>query len=87
MSSHTMQAVYLCCDGCKTELGVDGRFRSALEARAAGYAEGWRFPPALRKNGALSLNTHDVCPACIPGWEPREYVGVGNQYRRPGEGS
>lgn len=87
MSSHTMQAVYLACDGCRAEIGVDGRYRSAMEARAGAYAEGWRFPNALRKNGTPSQNTHDVCPTCIGEWQPREYVATDRQYRRPEAGS
>jgi hypothetical protein len=78
-----MQAVYLVCDGCAAECGPDGRFRSAIEARAGAYADGWRFPAALTARGAQGSRTHDVCPACVPDWRPREYEGVSKQYRRP----
>jgi hypothetical protein len=82
MASHTMQAVYLLCDGCGKALGEDGRFRSAVEARAGAYAEGWRYPPSITPRGKPGNRTHDVCAECISEWVPREYVAHG-QYRLP----
>lgn len=87
MSSHTMQAVYLVCDGCQVEHGGDGRFRSAMEARAGSYVDGWRFPAAIKGNGDPSGRSHDVCPACIGSWQPRPFEGVTKQYRQPQTGT
>jgi hypothetical protein len=76
-----MQAVVLACDGCSTELGTDGQFRTAMDARAAAYAAGWRFVAKLKKDGqpagGLSpTNTSDVCPKCLPTFRP-QYRGEG----------
>lgn len=65
-----MQAVVLICDGCQTEIGNGGEYRSAMDARAAAYAAGWRFPPKVKANGTASAVTSDVCPDCEPGWQP-----------------
>ena len=81
-----MQAVYLVCDGCDTEIGADGRFRSAAEARAGAYVEGWRFPQALTSRGLLGTRSNDVCPECITGWTPQEFRGTrptGGKQHRP----
>ena len=85
MSTQTTQAVILICDECGAELGTDGRFRSAMDARCGAYAEGWRFPPVLTKTGAESRQTHDACPDCAPTWVPRGSLGYRPQYRKVSE--
>lgn len=71
MSTLAMTRYLLECDGCQTTMGTEsGGLRSALEARAAAYSEGWRFPPQLRADGTLGVNASDVCPKCIDGWTP-----------------
>lgn len=86
MSAEIMQAVVLCCDGCERSLGDDGRFRTSMEARAAAFSEGWRFPPKMKKNGQLSSgtgsrNTSDVCPDCLPSWEHKPMYDGLNKHR------
>jgi hypothetical protein len=83
-----MQAVILICDECGSELGADGRFRSAMEARAAAYGAGWRFPPALSSSGSEGSRSHDACPDCAPTWRPRQFTRAGHkQYREIGGAS
>lgn len=62
---------FLVCAGCKAEHGPPAGHSSAVEARAAAYADGWRFLPRVRASGAVSMETDDVCPYCIEGWTPR----------------
>lgn len=62
---------FLVCAGCKEEHGLPDGHRSAVEARAAAYTDGWRFVPRVRVTGRVSMETDDVCPACVDGWTPR----------------
>lgn len=73
----------LVCDGCKATHGAPEGFNSAVEARAAAYAAGWRFPPRVRATGAVSAQTNDVCPSCIGEWMPkRAHDSWANRERR-----
>lgn len=80
-----MQAVILICDGCYKELGSNGEYRSAMEARAAAYGRGWRFPPTVRANGTEGGRVSDACPDCIGNWTPKpahsSQIPAGKQYR------
>lgn len=69
MSARQVYQLILCCDGCGAELA---KVDSATEARAIGYTEGWRYPRRLLTNGKSGVRTDDVCPACLPGWTPRQ---------------
>lgn len=66
------------CDGCKVVFGDDGH-ASPIEARAAAYAAGWRFPAKLTSKGTPSNVVSDVCPDCGPAWEPQQWRGTGRQ--------
>ncbi|MFC9973623.1 hypothetical protein ACFVH6_22280 [Spirillospora sp. NPDC127200] len=64
--------VVLECDGCQTVFGAPYGCVNAMEARGAAYAEGWRFPSLInRDNGKPMSASSDVCPTCVPGWEPK----------------
>jgi hypothetical protein len=60
------------CDGCKAIFAAPMGHISPMEARAAAYADGWRFPNLVNKHGETTNQTSDACPECIPTWEPRE---------------
>jgi hypothetical protein len=65
--------VVLECEGCKAILGTPLGFPNTTEARAAAYNDGWRFPNRVNEQGeTVAKTTNDVCPECIPGWEPRQ---------------
>lgn len=81
MSGRTITRYVLACDGCGKEMP---EAQSATEARAAGYSDGWRFPPQAKADGSTSSNASDVCPACLPGWttQPTRRRGPGNPSKR-----
>lgn len=61
---------------------LDPTFSSPIEARAAAYSEGWRFPAKLLgDHGPSPTQVNDVCPVCVAGFEP-EYVVNPHQSRR-----
>lgn len=61
------------CDGCHARHGEpDGR-PSVAAARAAAYADGWRFPAMVLASGKPSSSSSDVCPTCIPSWTPARW--------------
>lgn len=70
MSIYTVSTAVLKCDGCGATHGEGCSLRSATEARASAYTEGWRFPPKVNAAGNPSVTTSDVCPACLPEWKP-----------------
>ncbi|MEU3162931.1 hypothetical protein [Streptosporangium sp. NPDC006930] len=75
MSGRTVTRYRLLCDGCEAIVpgSHNGEFESAIEARGAAYAAGWRFPPRLRVNGRAKVKeVSDVCPECLPTWEPQQ---------------
>jgi hypothetical protein len=73
MSTEAMTRYVLVCDGCGAKHSqADGGHRSAIEARAAAYSDGWRFPPHVRKGGKPGSTTSDACPECLPNWTPQE---------------
>lgn len=81
VGSRTITSVILICDGCRVEL--PGEHRTGIEARAAAYSEGWRFPARLRAKGADGTRASDVCPTCLPSWQPqRRGEGAGSGNRR-----
>lgn len=57
------------CDGCGAHHSET--HDSILEARAAAYAAGWRYPARYKASGSNSRETDDVCPACVAEWKPR----------------
>lgn len=71
MATRTLSYRILVCDGCEKEFGRAMNFASLIEARAAAYGEGWRFPPRVRTTGAEAKQVSDVCPGCVPGWRER----------------
>jgi hypothetical protein len=68
----TVTRIVLECDGCGATFGGPIGQANPMEARAAAYAEGWRFPNRVGRDGGLVSSTNDACPACSPTWEPRE---------------
>ncbi|WP_150232247.1 hypothetical protein [Streptomyces filamentosus] len=68
------------CDGCQARHGEpDGR-RTSDEARAAAYADGWRFPAMIKSNGKPGASVSDVCPACITDWAPVRWGASRSRY-------
>lgn len=70
MAALQINSVILRCDGCETTLNDGASFASTTEARAAAYHAGWRFPSMLTTSGKPSQRGSDVCPQCLPGWQP-----------------
>jgi hypothetical protein len=70
MAALSFQRYLVECDGCQNRHGEpDGR-RTSEEARAAAYADGWRFPAMVKSDGKPGASTSDVCPKCVPNWTP-----------------
>jgi hypothetical protein len=69
MATRTISYHTLVCDGCEKPFGRDTHYASVIEARAAAYGEGWRFPERYKVSGGESKSVNDVCPACEPTWE------------------
>jgi hypothetical protein len=70
MAGKTITRYLLTCDGCGLQRGTKGEYENAMEARAAAYSDGWRFPGKVRMNGETSARSCDVCPACLPTFDP-----------------
>jgi hypothetical protein len=51
-------------------LGDDGSFPTAMEARAAAYSKGWRFPQRIAESSKPNARTYDICADCHPTWPP-----------------
>ncbi|MEA5366045.1 hypothetical protein VA596_41410 [Amycolatopsis sp., V23-08] len=70
MAALTFQLTVISCDGgeCEAVFGTPDGFLSAMDARAAAYAAGWRFPNHTTRSGNAARTTSDVCPVCVPGW-------------------
>ncbi len=81
MATRTISYHTLVCDGCKTCFGADTYYASVIEARAAAFADGWRFPERYKTSGGQSKTVNDVCPQCLPTWErqPAPNVWAGRQ--------
>lgn len=65
------------CDGSHEEpvQFLDPTFSSAIEARAAAYAVGWRFPPKrLGDHSDSPTQVSDVCPDCTGDFDPQYVV-------------
>lgn len=84
----TKQRTYytVTCDGTRHEdqplTFADPTYQSAIEARAAAYGAGWRFPAKILADGTQSpTQVSDVCPDCIDGFEP-EKAFAANEGRR-----
>lgn len=72
MSTVKITRSVLECDGCTAVFGAPKGFVSQMEARAAAYAERWRFPHVIDpRTGNNRPTCSDVCPECIGDWEPR----------------
>lgn len=69
MATRTVSFHTLVCDGCGAQFGMDTLYASTIEARAAAYAAGRRFPERYRARGGESKTVNDVCPTCEPGWQ------------------
>lgn len=59
-------------DGCGATFGGPVGMLNPMEARAAAWAAGWRFPNRLGRSGEPIAVTSDACPVCAPDWKPRE---------------
>ena len=86
MATRTISYHTLVCDGCGLQFGTDIHYASVIEARAAAYGDGWRFPEKVRQTRAASKSVSDVCPVCIEGWE-RQPAPDPWKNRRKGGGS
>jgi hypothetical protein len=64
--------IVLECDGCGETFGGPIGLMNPMEARAAAYAHGWRFPNRINRHGELISSTNDACPACATTWQPKE---------------
>lgn len=73
MSARTLTFTALVCDGCGTDIDglQSGGYDNVMEARAAAYGLGWRFPNRINEAGRTIKNTSDVCPNCIGDWKPQ----------------
>lgn len=71
MATRTISFHTLVCDGCSKQIGkgLEEPYGSVIEARAAAYAAGWRFPERYRARGGESKTVSDVCPDCLPTWQ------------------
>lgn len=74
MTAHTITIIVLECDGCDATIGTDAHYENALEARAAAYHEGWRFPNKTNSAGKTIKRNSDVGPKCAPTWQPEAVV-------------
>lgn len=84
MSAKARTFYTVTCDGnhASPVQFLDPTFSSSIEARAAAYAEGWRFPSKLTSDGSPSPSqVSDVCPDCGPDFAP-QYVVNPHQGRR-----
>jgi hypothetical protein len=81
MSGKTITKYVLACDGCASEMP---EAQTAIEARGAAYAAGWRFPPQTKADGSPSSTASDVCPDCLPTWrvQPSRRRGPGQPSER-----
>jgi len=75
MSALTFYRYIIECDGCEARHGEPNGRRSAAAARAAAYADGWRFPAMVLASGKPGASTSDVCPACVQNWTPVRWGG------------
>lgn len=75
MSALQVSTVVIECDGCGLRYGIGDALRSAMEARAAAYGNGWRYPPMVDFKGNPGAMTNDVCPTCITEWTPKRKHG------------
>lgn len=71
MGSLTIVRYLIECDGCQAKFGTREGFENLMEARAAAYAEGWRFPAQVGAKGQTIATFSDACPACVPEWKPQ----------------
>jgi hypothetical protein len=69
MATRTISFHTLVCDGCQAQFGADVQYASVIEARAAAYGAGWRFPERVKATRGESKTVNDVCPTCAPGWQ------------------
>jgi len=78
VSTLNFSRIVLVCDGCQKRHGDPHGHNSAQEARIAAYTDGWRFPATVRADGSPGSAACDVCPDCMPTWQPQHY------HARPG---
>ncbi|GGK18281.1 hypothetical protein GCM10011583_57700 [Streptomyces camponoticapitis] len=82
MSTLNFTRIILRCDGCLKRHGDPHGHGSAREARVAAYIDGWRFPSTARADGSPGSGSSDVCPDCLPTWEPQGYLARPSRSRR-----
>ena len=70
MATRVINFHTLICDGCEKTFGTTTQY-SIIEARAAAYGAGWRFPERVRATVGESKTVNDVCPSCAPDWKPQ----------------
>lgn len=70
MSARAITRTVLECDGCGSRIGTAAEYENVMEARASAYNLGWRFPNKVNTDGKVMKHISDVCPACLPQWNP-----------------
>lgn len=81
MSGRQITYFILVCDGCKTELEQQ---LTSKEARGLAYSLGWRYPPRITTRGDLAKESSDVCPECLPDWQPAPISNRGGRHKKDG---
>lgn len=87
MSTKARTFYTVTCDGNheKPVQFLDPTFASAIEARAAAYNEGWRFPAKLLGDDSPSpTQVSDACPDCAEDFAQQHVVNphTGRRQRR-----
>ena len=70
MSLEPRHMVALACEGCGQRFHDGELFTSGNQARAVAYGDGWQFVHKVTALGRVSSQTSDVCPTCVPKFQP-----------------
>lgn len=81
MSGKIVTRYVMTCDGgCGATFGANCEYPTAAESRNAAAEQGWAVVPKLKSNGKPvrlpatlrgSQYFDDVCPGCLPAFQPR----------------
>jgi hypothetical protein len=90
MSGKQLRRFMLTCDGCTGTLGEDCQYESASAARRDAIDRGWTMVPKRRSNGHPGApgdpdrpwGGFDICPDCLPSFEPGFNSMVGTRAGR-----
>lgn len=55
-----VKEIFLMCDGCHRNFGIDNRHRTVYEHRKAARKEGWKF-----------TMHRDLCESCVKNSQPK----------------